>query len=103
MTEHRKRSASSDVISAPRPCPSSRKGSPVGSELTYSGRFSSFEIALALRDTSWGEVVTSGDYKTRVLIRFLWGARQAGSNFEETGVSTFDHPAVCLCAGCTSY
>jgi len=102
MAERRKRSASSGVISAPRPCPSSRKGSPVGSEPTYSGRFSSFEIAQALRDTSWYEVVTSGDYKTHVLIRFLWGARQAGSNFEETGIIIFDHPAVCFCAGCKS-
>ena len=102
MAERRKRSASSGVISAPRPCPSSRKGSPVGLEPTYSGRFSSLEIAQALSDTSWYEVVTSGDYKTHVLIRFLWGARQAGPNFDETGVSMFDHPAVCLCAGCTS-
>lgn len=27
------------------------------------GSFSSFEIAEALRDTSWDDVATSGDYK----------------------------------------
>ena len=69
-----------------RKAKTARRLSPIVVEDTPSSRFSSFEELVLFHNKVWDDVLATGEYKLYVLVLFLWAARMAGSNFEESEV-----------------